>query len=931
MVEQRLERSGFKQLRAARGVFEKARSAYEGRVAGYQSKVEAYKSKVAGFESRYSKYIKRPRPGRGVPKAVFTAKRQFPSYKSGAEQLREQQLILKEQHKALAAKRREVEAKRAEYLKAAKGAKLRVVNVVGDYKGQTYVEDWKAGQTRPLSPFEEVAYEEFGVTSASPKPSTKFEDVAFEEFGVTPDADVVWLDPHSNLPVSYSPEFAAELEASRQSVPKTFLTKALGVYEGAERKVSGFIKERGLIPSVKEVFPILSKDYERGLSILKRKADYFRSGSAEIKYSVDGKPVLKAYDPIVQKGKVDPVTGKLMTRHVFKSEYAALPELWYKGGRASGEFLEGMFFSGPRDRPLLAAGSFGVGAAFGYGGQALSATSKSALFKLASSSPRGHMAAQVITPLASATTQTAKAGLLGLYGYQKYEELKASKDRARRAGQIFSTEITPFVVGSKAGYAGAKASGLTRKDLVLESKIRTLGDPSGQSLARQEKVWSLTSDVWRSTIKPGGYKNVQASLFRPSRVFPDAKMSKGVSKKVAVSLEPTVVGGSGGQKALLAGRGVFKQADTLKVKISPLGDAKLVGPSKKPSDVDFFARFAYRVGRSSPAKNVEKLTRGRLPTDVHPMGERLYKPFAQKPQLLRSEGGGFQRVARGSEQLGGTAEGMTQVEKPTGLIKGAAYKFLRTDLFVKPGAKGLSKRVYPSEFYRLGKDYPSTVTMAEQLVKYGRGGKVLSKSERVEALKLVNQLKIDMTRKQWASPSKAVSYTRPSVRSVGTYKSPLSSKLVKSVLKKSSSSRSKSASRSVSPSVSVSPSPSRSVSPSRSPSPSFSPGFKPSPSPSPSRSPSPSISPSPSVSPSPSISPSPTFSPSPSPKIPTPFQPTGSFIFKPSKKAKTKPKKVDIKRAFTYKPSLVALGMKAVKGKAKKKVYTGGEIRRVRL
>ena len=42
-----------------------------------------------------------------------------------------------------------------------------------------------------------------------------------------------------------------------------------------------------------------------------------------------------------------------------------MPELWYKGGRASGEFLEGTFFSGPRDKPLLAAGSFGVGAAFG--------------------------------------------------------------------------------------------------------------------------------------------------------------------------------------------------------------------------------------------------------------------------------------------------------------------------------------------------------------------------------------------------------------------------------------------------------------------------------------------------------------------------------------------------------------------------------------
>ena len=1043
--------------------------AYSRAASEYQRQQQAFGKRRELFSETYGKYVKRtPREARGTGYAFGMGREVskddralgalFKRYTGEGKAITTRGKVLKSEYTGLVKEQQAIttagKAVKARYEKAATKAREQylvsadlVKGLAGEYGGTQYVYDISAGQTRPLSPFEEAAADidpKTGIAKGVLAPGitdtsdpTKY--VPPEIYGY-PDFEgtVTYID-EGGRPVSYDPSikplptveekavtlfqkglpkidwkaqdvkkpktvFAPDILSTKTPIRETIgfygdpykttpgdsgvikskfyedyaktarFAKAFfaGEWAPAEKKVSEFVKTKVLKgKGYRELFPILSKDYDRGMANLKWKAQQLKAPKTTLAALTTTKtPIRETISFYGDRYVTTPGdTG------IIKAKFY---EDWYKASKASGAFLSGMF-EGAVEKPLTTAASFGIGYGVSALGRGVTTLSKGAVVMLGKSTifgRAGYGATQVLLPLFSATSATAKLGIGAWYGATKVAELKASKDPWRTAGVISTTELAPFVAGGWAGYASAKRAGITRKELMLESKFRALSDPTGATFKRTEKVWDLVTKygLWRKTVKPGGRGKIAETYLDIRKVFPELRLTKKAAKDVATllsgsSLAGATVGGSASAKALIGTKIPFKQLDTLKIKVDAFGQARFTGKEKMPSDIDYFVRG----WNKNIAKQIEVATGGRLATDVHPFAERLLKPFSSKPQKMKTKPGRitedteFVRITKLGEQMAGTAEGMTQAPEAVGLIQKAAFKFLRTDLFIKPTAPKLSPKArvakykkgeyieqptmfaraktklkqafYPGEFYRLPKDYPSTVTAAEALAKFGRPK--LSKTEQAEALKLINQLKIDMGSKQFGSPDKPPDIIRASV-----YKKPAlgvgyitpkyfkSPKVTKSVTKQLNPSKSLRKSLSPSPSKSMSPSPSKSMSPSKSPSKSPSRSYKPYkfPSMSPSRSPSRSPSKSPSYSPSKSMSPSPSKSYSPSKVPPRRKPPTLLFKFDRQKTTKKKLKKqLSTKaRKYHYTPSLVGLTLKPTKGKAPKQ-FSGFEVRRIKI
>jgi len=685
---------------------------------------------------------------------------------------------------------------------------------------------------------------------------------------------------------------------------------------------------------VQKVLPKFSKlpyseDFSRGIKIFEGaaiKTDIWtekRSDMAKMDLT-KGTYTLGKRDPYI-----NPVTGKPQPQtNILSPSFKAVAGI--------GKFTEGMY-EGVREKPFTTVSSLVLGKGIGFGTRAVSTGVKKGLVKLSAKGARGLATTKAVYMIGTPLTRAAKYGIMGWYGATKYAEIKSSKTPWKTAGAITSTEIIPFSLGAGLGYGAAKKVGLTRAELKAESLQRALSDPSGKTYKLQKQVFGkLVDPMWRMTTKGRGRFSIRES-------FPGAKLTSKQARLSEKALsggrylpefyDLPKIGGSTGLGITTKGSGIKQlQADTIKVSVSPTGKASWTGEAKVFSDIDPFTM------RPRKLMKIEDITKGKIKMDIHPSTEVLFKPYGQKKQIVKTEFGYRTGVAKTGEQLGGTAEGMTQVDKPEGdILKSLSYNWMRTDLFPRPKPKiapttklgkikeKAAQRMFPEGFYRRGKDLPSTTYAAENLLKEGVFVKAirkdfrLNKAQRKQAAETINIMKRTQGEKQWGVSDKPAPYSRPS------FKPSRRSSIISSISSKSFGPSISSVSKSVSVSPSISPSVSPSVS--KSISPSFSPSISMPPY-------SPSISTS--VSGSPSISPSPSPSPSPSismyPKKP-PFK-GGRFIFrfkgkqiKSKEKVKTKKQRG---RETRWTPSIIGTQMKPIKGTPAKK-FTGAEIRRARI
>ena len=225
--------------------------AYTRAASEYQRQQQAFGKRRELFSETYGKYVKRtPREARGTGYAFGMGREPakddralgtlFKRYTGEGKAITARGKVLKSEYTGLVKEQQAItaagKAVKARYEKAATKAREQYLvsadlakGLAGEYQGTQYVYDIKAGQTRPLSPFEEAAADidpktgiakgvlAPGITDTTDK--TKY--VPPEIYGY-PDfqKDMVYID-EGGRPVSYSPDIGGKPVPIKEVVAPT--------------------------------------------------------------------------------------------------------------------------------------------------------------------------------------------------------------------------------------------------------------------------------------------------------------------------------------------------------------------------------------------------------------------------------------------------------------------------------------------------------------------------------------------------------------------------------------------------------------------------------------------------------------------------------------------------------------------------------------